>query len=29
MADTIANRVARIVAGGAHALIDKAENLAP
>lgn len=29
MADTIANRVARIVAGGAHALIDKAESLAP
>lgn len=29
MADTIATRVARIIAGGTHALIDKAENLAP
>jgi phage shock protein A len=29
MADTIATRVARIIAGGAHALLDKAENLAP
>lgn len=29
MAETIATRVARIIAGGAHALLDKAENLAP
>lgn len=29
MAETIAARVARIIAGGTHALIDKAENLAP
>lgn len=29
MADTIATRVARLIAGGTHALIDKAENLAP
>lgn len=29
MADTIATRVARIIAGGAHALLDKAESLAP
>ena len=29
MADTIATRVSRIVAGGTHALLDKAENLAP
>lgn len=29
MADTIATRVSRIIAGGAHALLDKAENLAP
>jgi phage shock protein A len=29
MAETIANRVARIIAGGAHALLDKAENAAP
>jgi len=29
MADTIATRVSRIIAGGAHALIDRAENLAP
>lgn len=29
MADSITNRVARIIAGGAHALMDKAENLAP
>lgn len=29
MAETIATRVARIIAGGTHALIDKAENLAP
>lgn len=29
MADTIATRVSRIIAGSAHALLDKAENLAP
>lgn len=29
MAETVATRVARIIAGGTHALIDKAENLAP
>lgn len=29
MTDTIATRVSRIIAGGAHALIDRAENLAP
>ena len=29
MAETIATRVARIIAGGTHALLDKAENLAP
>lgn len=29
MAETIASRVARIVVGGTHALLDKAENLAP
>lgn len=29
MADTIATRVSRIIAGGAHALLDKAEGLAP
>lgn len=29
MAETIASRVSRIVVGSAHALIDKAENLAP
>lgn len=29
MADTIATRVSRIIAGGTHALLDKAENLAP
>lgn len=29
MADTIAARVSRIIAGGAHALLDKAENVAP
>ena len=29
MADTIATRVARIIAGGTHALLDKAEDLAP
>lgn len=29
MADTIATRVSRIIAGGAHALLDKAENMAP
>ena len=29
MADSIATRVSRIIAGGAHALLDKAENLAP
>ncbi|MDS4029899.1 MAG: PspA/IM30 family protein [Candidatus Contendobacter sp.] len=29
MADTFANRVARIIVGGAHALLDKAEDLAP
>lgn len=27
MADSVATRVARLVAGGAHALLDKAENL--
>lgn len=29
MSDTITTRVARIIAGGTHALLDKAENLAP
>lgn len=29
MADTFATRVSRIIVGGAHALLDKAENLAP
>ncbi|MDG4550299.1 MAG: PspA/IM30 family protein [Candidatus Contendobacter sp.] len=29
MADTFATRVARIIVGGAHALLDKAEDLAP
>lgn len=29
MADTFATRVSRIIAGGAHALLDKAEGLAP
>ena len=29
MSETIATRVARIIAGGTHALLDKAENLAP
>lgn len=29
MADTVATRVARIIAGGTHALLDKAEDLAP
>lgn len=29
MTDSIATRVSRIIAGGAHALIDRAENLAP
>jgi len=29
MPESIANRVSRIIAGGAHALLDKAENLAP
>lgn len=29
MAETIASRVSRIIVGGAHALLDKAENLAP
>ncbi|MGB2681389.1 MAG: PspA/IM30 family protein [Candidatus Competibacter sp.] len=29
MADTFATRVSRIIAGGAHALLDKAESLAP
>ena len=29
MADSIATRVSRIIAGGAHALLDKAEGLAP
>jgi len=29
MAETIATRVARIIAGGTHALLDKAENIAP
>ena len=29
MADTVANRVSRIIAGSAHALLDKVENLAP
>ena len=29
MTDTFATRVARIIAGGAHALLDKAEGLAP
>lgn len=29
MAETVASRVARILVGGAHALLDKAEDLAP
>lgn len=29
MTDTITTRVARIIAGGTHALLNKAENLAP
>lgn len=29
MAETVASRVARIVVGSTHALLDKAENLAP
>ena len=29
MSDTITTRVARIIAGGTHALLDKAENIAP
>ena len=29
MADSIATRVSRIIAGGAHALLDRAENMAP
>jgi len=29
MSDSIATRVARIIAGSTHALLDKAENLAP
>lgn len=29
MTETLAARVARIIVGGAHALIDKAENLSP
>jgi len=29
MSDTITTRVARLIAGGTHALLDKAENLAP
>lgn len=29
MADTFATRVSRIIVGGAHALLDKAEDLAP
>ena len=29
MSDSITTRVSRILAGGAHALLDKAENLAP
>lgn len=29
MSETITTRVARIIAGGTHALLDKAENLAP
>jgi len=29
MAETIASRVSRIIVGSAHALLDKAENLAP
>lgn len=29
MADSIATRVSRIIAGGAHALLDKAESIAP
>lgn len=29
MAETVASRVARIIVGGTHALLDKAENLAP
>lgn len=29
MAETVASRVSRIIVGGTHALLDKAENLAP
>jgi phage shock protein A len=29
MSDSITTRVARLIAGGTHALLDKAENLAP
>lgn len=29
MAETVASRVSRIIMGGTHALLDKAENLAP
>lgn len=29
MSESIATRVARIIAGGTHALLDKAENIAP
>ncbi len=29
MAETLANRVSRLIVGSAHALLDKAENLAP
>lgn len=29
MTDTVAARVSRIITGGAHALLDRAENLAP
>lgn len=29
MTDSVASRVSRIITGGAHALLDKAENLAP
>lgn len=29
MADSITTRISRLIAGGAHALLDRAENLAP
>ena len=29
MADSITTRVSRLIAGGAHALLDRAENMAP